>query len=90
MHVPSQIENEVTRCFFQAIQKKITLLNRNQYCLFSPSTILFLKFILHWGSVGNIKKGVDERVNVHTNVRNPLLFELLKAFVTDHKIMQVH
>lgn len=36
-------------------------------------------------------KGVDERViKIHSNVRNPLLSQLLKAFLTDRKIMQVH
>lgn len=90
--MPSQIEKEVIRCFFQEILKKkyITLLNRNPYSLSSPSTTLYLKFILHWGSVGNKNKGVDSRVKVHSSIRNPLLCELLKAFLTDHKIMQVH
>lgn len=81
------------RCFFQEIKKNntITLLNRNPYCLFSPSTILYLKFILQWGSVGNNKKKeLMEVIKVHSNVRNLLLCELLNAFLTDHKIMQVH
>lgn len=88
-----QIEKEVMRCCFQEIKKQkqksiITLLSRNPYCLSCPSTILYLKFILQWGSVGNIKELMKE---LRSTATSEILYSaLLKAFLTDHKIMQVH